>query len=324
MSETDETLRGDQREGLRGDQREGLRGGQREGLRPGRLDPDVLRGMAGPRQAWACRQCGHWQRWFPPGPPPSCPVDLDYRNALPDDGWAWATHEQLEGELSPRVDEPLPGVHEIGTSPRFGLDSVGWVLETEAGPVGWEAAPHYHSSTVEWMRARGGLVALGASHVHGFGALHQLQDELAPPVVAVGEPELVWTKAFRVTWPVDDRLDLAPGLVAHRSGGHFPGHLVLHDESRGILFCGDALKVDLDEGGAPVALSAHKAFHAQIPLSHGDVRRYRALVERLEFDVVCTPFEMAKGVTREDVLALCDVLLSGPPEAGPVPLSGLR
>ncbi len=39
---------------------------------------------------------------------------------------------------------------------------------------------------------------------------------------AVGVEDLVWTKAFRVTWPVDERLDLAPGLVVHRTGGHFP------------------------------------------------------------------------------------------------------
>jgi len=160
--------------------------------------------------------------------------------------------------------------------------------------------------------------------VHGFGALWQLQDELEPPVVAVGEPDLVWTKAFRVTWPMDETLQLAPGLTAHRTGGHFAGHTVLHDERRRLLFCGDALKVDLSPDGEPVGLSCHKAFHAQIPLSHGDVRRYRAVVERLDFDAVLTPFEHAKGVTTEDVLRLFDAQLSGPPSAAAIPLAGLR
>jgi hypothetical protein len=43
-----------------------------------------------------------------------------------------------------------------------------------------------------------------------------------------------------------------------------------------VLFCGDSLKVDLGPSGEAVALSAHKAFHAQIPLSHGELREYRA------------------------------------------------
>ena len=81
-------------------------------------------------------------------------------------------------------------------------------------------------------------------------------------------------------------LELAPGLVLHRTGGHFDGHSVLHDRRRGVLFCGDSLKVDLADDGTPVALSAHKAFHAQIPLSHGELREYLAVVGALEFGAV--------------------------------------
>ncbi|MEK8106273.1 hypothetical protein NKG94_15755 [Micromonospora sp. M12] len=142
----------------------------------------------------------------------------------------------------------------------------------------------------------GGLVALGASHVHGYGALWQLQDELAPPVLAIGVDDLVWTKAFQVTWPTDDRHPLAPGLVTYRSGGHFPGHNVLHDERRGILFVGDLIKVEL-AGETPIGLSCHKAFHAQIPLSHAEVAQARDLVETLDFDAVATPFEYAAPVS---------------------------
>ena len=289
-----------------------------------RVDVASLRGMIGPRATYACEACGFWQRWFDSGPPATCPVCTDYRNALPDDGFSFVTHAELDRRLTSEVAEVAPGVFEVRTRPRFGLDSVGWLLETEVGLVGWEAAGHYHADVLDEIRGRGGLAVLGSSHVHGFGALHQLQDELEPRVVAIGERHLSWTKAFRPTWPVDDRLELAPGLTAHVSGGHFDGHLVLHDAARGLLFCGDALKVDVDDDGAPVALSAHKAFHAQVPLSHGDVRRYRALVETLDFDTVLTPFECVKGVTTGDVLRLLDRLLSGPPDPAPVELAGLR
>jgi hypothetical protein len=72
-----------------------------------------------------------------------------------------------------------------------------------------------------------------------------------------------------------------------------------------------------------VALSAHKAFHAQIPLSHGELREMLAVVAELDFEVVATPFEMVPGVTTDNVVHLVQRLLSGPPDAAPVPLDEL-
>ena len=196
-----------------------------------------------PLRPYSCANCGHWQRWF--AEPPFCPVCTDVRNALPDDGWEWITPDDL-ADRQARWTQVAPGVCGYWVEPQVGLGTTGWVIETDGGLVGWEGAGFYPPAALDELRRRGGLVALGASHVHGYGALWQLQDELAPPVLAIGVDDLQWTKAFRVTWPTDDRHELAPGLVMHRSGGHFPGHTVLHDERRGILFVGDLLKVDLD------------------------------------------------------------------------------
>lgn len=280
------------------------------------------RGLLPQHPAYACTNCGHWQRW--PGVPPLCPVCADVRNALPDDGFAFLTAPEVDDLVTcswgPTV---VDGVTEFTCTPRFGLDSKGWVLETDAGLVGFECAPWYSTEALDELRRRGGLAVLASSHVHGYGALWQLQQELQPPVVAVGVRDLVWTKAFRVTWPADDVLQLAPDLVLHRTGGHFDGHSVLHDSRRGVLFCGDSMKIDLDDAGQPVALSAHKAFHAQIPLSHGELRHYRSVVEHLDFDTVFTPFEGATGITTKHVLNLVDRLLSRQPDAGPVPLEDL-
>jgi hypothetical protein len=269
---------------------------------------------------YACGNCGHWQRWF--GPPPSCPVCTDVRNALPEDGWHFETDVEIAAGRQARWAEVVPGVTGYWCEPQLGLGTTGWVIETDAGLVGWEGAGYYPPEALAELRRRGGLIALGASHVHGYGALWQLQDELAPPVLAIGVDDLVWTKAFRVTWPTDDRHELAPGLTMYRSGGHFAGHSVLHDERRGILFTGDLIKVDLD-GTVPVGLSCHKAYHAQIPLSHAEVHQAQALVEQLDFDAVATPFEFAAPVSTKQVLALFAHQLAGQPIAGPVPLAEL-
>ena len=269
---------------------------------------------------YSCNNCGHWQRWF--CLPPSCPVCTDVRNALPEHGWAFSTEAEVARDHQARWVEVIPGVRGYWCEPQRGLGTTGWVIDTDAGPVGWEAAEYYPPRALAQLRQRGGLVALGASHVHGYGALWQLQDELAPPVLAIGVRDLGWTKAFRVTWPTDDCHELAPGLVMYRSGGHFPGHSVLHDERRGVLFVGDLIKVEM-AGGVPVGLSCHKAFHAQIPLSYAEVRQARALVQRLNFDAVATPFEFAAPVSTTQVMALFDRQLAGQPTAAPIALEQL-
>lgn len=274
-----------------------------------------------PLTPWTCTNCGHWQRWF--AEPPACPVCLDVRNALPEDGWEFRRAADVAAGLTARWTEVTPGVTAFFSEPQLGLGSCGWVLETPDGLVGWEAAGYYPDAAIDELRRRGGLIALGASHVHGYGALYQLQDELDPPVLAIGVQDLEWTKTFRVTWPIDERHELAPGLVVHRTGGHFAGHNVLHDAGRGILFCGDMLKPAFDASGAAVGLSAHKAYHAQIPLSHQEIRDAREIVEQLAFEAVATPFEYTPGITTKHVLALYDRLLSAQPVAGPIALDEL-
>jgi hypothetical protein len=270
---------------------------------------------------YACANCGHWQRWF--GPPPACPVCCDVRNALPEEGWDFREEKAVGDMLTAAWERPVPGVTGFRTVPAFGLGSTGWLIEAEGGNVAWEAAPYHPPGALAEIERLGGITRLGASHVHGYGALWQLQRHFEPPVVAIGVDDLTWTKAFQVTWPVDERLELAPGLTVHRTGGHFPGHCVLHDAGRGILFCGDTLKVDL-AGTAPRALSCHKAYHARIPLSHDEVRHYRQVIAGLDFDAVATPFEFAAPVTTADVLRLFDHQLTGRPSTAALPLGAAR
>ncbi len=271
-------------------------------------------------QMYSCTNCGHWQRWF--AEPASCPVCTDVRNAVPEDGWCFRSAPDVAARSTTVWSDVAPGVTGYTVRPQLGLGTTGWVIDTPQGQVAWEGAGHYSPAALDHLRQRGGLYAAASSHVHGYGALWQLQDELQPPVVAVGVEDLAWTKAFRVTWPTDARHELADGLTMYRTGGHFPGHAVLHDEARRILFVGDLIKVDLD-GTVPVALSSHKAYHAQIPLSHDEIRAARAVVAPLDFTAVATPFEYAAPVSTAQVLALFDRLLAGPPIASPVALDDL-
>ena len=277
-----------------------------------------------PLSPYACSNCGHWQSHF--AVPPACPVCSDVRNDLPEDGWDFRTPAELAPRLAHHRREVVPGIWEFWSTPRFGLDSHGWLLlepGSACGNVAFEAAPYYDEDGLRAIEELGGIGTLAASHPHGYGALWQLQARFSPDLL-IQKDDLQWTKAFRVTHPWDERHEIRPGLVLHHTGGHYEGHAILHDAARGAVFVGDALKLDLDAEGRVAALSCHKAYHKQIPLSPDEARRYRAVFETLEFDTVFTPFECATGVPRRAVLELLDMMIAGAASTRPVPVSHPR
>ena len=265
----------------------------------------------------ACTHCGHWHLWFEGSVPPQCLVCSDVRNALPDEGFEFLGVERVAAQVRSRIGEVLPGIWGVRCEPAFGLGSIGWIIERADGNVAFEAAPYSDREAMEFIASRGGLRVASCSHPHGMGALWQLQQRFEP-IVPMHIDALPHTKALRVTWPFDEVHEIAPGLTLHHVGGHYEGQCVLYDAGHRALFAGDALKIDLDADGTPRALSCHKAFHYRIPLSHGEIRRYRRVFAELPFKHVFTPFEHAAGVTRETALALFDRLLSSAPSALPV------
>lgn len=274
-----------------------------------------------PLKPYACANCGHWQRYF--APPPDCPVCTDTRNDLPEDGWRFLAIEEVKSTLRGQWRQLRPDMVAFSVTPPFGLNGTGWLLLHPDGNVAFEAAPFYTDEMLREIERLGGIRTLAASHVHGYGALWQLQDVFQPQVLAIQKEDLRLTKAFRVTWPYDETLQIGAGLTLHHVGGHYEGQAVLHDAGRRILFCGDAFKVDQDAVGNNLAVSTHKAFHKSIPLTPAEVRRYRDVIAPLDFDTVCTPFEHAPGVTRDVALAVLDDQLRGPPGVRHIPMAEL-
>ena len=138
--------------------------------------------------------------------------------------------------------------------------------------------------------------------------------------MAIHRDDLNFTKAFAVTAPYDSTLDLGGGCTLHHVGGHYAGQAVLHDARGGRLFCGDMFKIEQDEAGRSTHISSHKAFHKNIPLTHGELAHYRDVIAPLNFDALLTPFEYAPEIGRDKALAVLDDALARPPQVRLVPL----
>ena len=251
-----------------------------------------------PLQFFACEHCGFWQRHFAPA---ACPVCEDFRHPLPPDGWRFAPADVIAARVRCRVTEPLPGLVVIEAPGAPGIGQSGYLLRTSHGNVAFEGAAWYDDDALDAIAALGGVRWIAASHAHVYGALWRVAERFGAEVV-LHRDDLAFSQALPVTWAFDDKAELAPGVRLLHTGGHMAGHVVLHwdDPARGrrLLCCGDAFKYTLD-GDGPAAcastISTHKAFDADIPLTHGELAHYEAVLAPLVVDVVVTPWEIVHG-----------------------------
>lgn len=272
--------------------------------------------------AYFCENCGFWQRNF--ARPTSCPLCIDARHVLPQHGWRFHDLSEAERRYPCHWAEIESGVWRFWNDPVDGIGSSSYLIRTPGGNLAFEGCAVFSGVALDAIDSLGGVQVLAASHPHSYGAIWQLQDRFDPEL-ALHPGDLAWSAALCVSWPFDDRLDPLPGLELHLTAGHFDGHTVLFDRARGILFCGDCLKFELDvaDPRRATTISAHKAFVRGIPLTPRELHRYRAVFAGLDFVQTWTPFEQVANSGRREALALIDGMLATRPHAYPVPLSAL-
>lgn len=257
---------------------------------------------------YGCANCGFWQEYF--AAPPACPVCSDVRNALPENGWRFASRAEMkqrerQNEIECSWLEIDRGIWMFSNSPQIGIGSSGYLILGAEGNIAFEAAGWYTEAALNQIRELGGIRFLSASHPHGFGALWQLEKTFEPEFTVFQREAVQFTKALNVNFVFDDELEINADSKLFHVGGHYEGQSVLFYEPAKMLFCGDALKFET-ENGKTTAVSCHKAFHKQIPLSKQEIEKYRTVLSRLDFRQVCTPFEHCPDASAADAMRLFD------------------
>ena len=272
--------------------------------------------------AYVCRNCGFWQRHF--AKPSDCPLCNDARHVLPANGWSFYDFDEACQAFPMHWEELLPGLWHFWNDPVDGIGSHSYLIQHRMGNVVFEGATAYSGEALKFMDTLGGVQFASASHPHTYGALWQLQDHFDANI-ALHVADFDWSNSLRVTHPFDEKLELFSDLRLLHAGVHFAGQAFLLDEERGILFCGDALKFDLDRNDPrlAIAISSHKSFVRSVPLTPKETERYRKIFRACHFSKTYSPFEQVHNVGSDIVERFLLCLIDSFPQPNFIEISSL-
>ncbi len=248
--------------------------------------------------AFICQTCG---TQYPPreGPPAHCPICSDDRQYIPPQGQQWTTLETIRERHSNRFDEIESGITRIVTEPEFGIGQQAYLIETPHGTMLWDCIALIDEETVAEIERRGGVAGIAISHAHYYTSMVSWSNMLGNVPVWLHAANRDW-----VMYPDDvvryfdgDTLEVIPGLTIIRTGGHFPGAMVLHragdpgaaepERRAGVLFSGDVISVVAD----PKWVTFMYSYPNRIPLDPATVRRMVELVAPYPFERIHDAFD---------------------------------
>jgi glyoxylase-like metal-dependent hydrolase (beta-lactamase superfamily II) len=232
--------------------------------------------------AYTCVTCG---TQFAPsnGPPDRCPICLDARQFVGQDGQRWTTSEELAQTHHNRVEELEPDLLGIGVEPSFGIGQRALLVER----LLWDCVSLLDASTAELISTRGGIDAIAISHPHFYTAMVEWAERLdARVLLHESDREWIMRPSSRIELWSGERLEVSDGLALVRVGGHFPGGTVCLWEGgaggRGALLSGDIVMVVPDRDWVSFMWS----YPNLIPLPARQIERIRGVIQGLRFDRV--------------------------------------
>ncbi len=105
---------------------------------------------------------------------------LDARHVVPQDGWRFRSAAEAQAAFPCHWQELEPGVWRFWNEPVSGIGPSAYLIQTEAGNMGFEGCPVFSEAALDQIERLGGMQVLSASHPHSYGALVQLQDRFDP------------------------------------------------------------------------------------------------------------------------------------------------
>jgi hypothetical protein len=173
----------------------------------------------------------------------------------------------------------------ITADPRVGIGQQSHLVCTPGGNLLWDPIGYIDDAAVERVRELGGVTAIAASHPHMYGVQTEWSQALGDVPVLVSEADAEWvTRPGPAITPWSGQYEVAPGLVLHQLGGHFPGSSIVHWSAgaggKGVMLISDTIHANPDRA----TVTFLRSYPNRIPHSPAVVERITQAVNELAFD----------------------------------------
>jgi hypothetical protein len=182
-------------------------------------------------------------------PPPECPICKDERQYIGRRGQEWITLDALQKSHRNVFFQEGKSVWGIHTEPEFAIGQRALLLQTRNGGVLWDCVSLVDASTIELVKALGGLAAIAISHPHYYASMVEWSRAFGGVPIYLHEADREWVQyqnSAIVFWKGETHR-LNEDLTLIRVGGHFSGFQVLHwasgENGSGALMTGDMPQV---------------------------------------------------------------------------------
>jgi glyoxylase-like metal-dependent hydrolase (beta-lactamase superfamily II) len=218
-----------------------------------------------------------------------CPVCIDDRQYIPENGQEWTSHEALIKTHACSIGEIHEGLYEIRIEPSFAIGQRAILVLTDSGNILWDCIPLLDQTAMDFIKSKGGLKAIAISHPHYYSNMNLWATVFNCPVyihendhewVPDNESVLLWEGKEQVLW--DD-------IKIINTGGHFSGSCVLHiatNPDKPIVLSGDSLQIARNKN----FISIMHSYPNHIPLPLAEIQRIRDLMEPVEFEIMLGAF----------------------------------
>jgi len=143
-------------------------------------------------------------------------------------------------------DSHDPRIWSIWTEPTFAIGQRAFLIRTPNGNILWDLITLLDANTIEFINSHGRLNAIVISHPHYYTTYVEWAQIFKCPVY-ISEDDREWLCREPpssdildlIDGPVSTNKGILPGVTVVKTGGHFPGSLVLHWEKK--LFIADTM-----------------------------------------------------------------------------------
>lgn len=123
----------------------------------------------------------------------------------------------------------------IWTEPKFGIGQRAILIQTDNGNVLWDCLTYLDRETIDFVKSKGDLKAIVISHPHYYSTHLDWAKEFDCPVYTAKDDEEWFNRTDqhgRRKLISDGTREIIHGVTAIKTGGHFPGSLILHWDNK--------------------------------------------------------------------------------------------